>query len=287
MAKLPERYRQFLLDVEPILTDLERDTLLKLTEDYQRDRLIDAFWKRRSEDPAFREVWEMRLHHVKEKYRNINTDQGRIYLINGPPDGIRKIDCQDVYWPIEIWYYERLESLRMSKVLLVFYQTFGAGDYKLWTPMDGAQAVLVGGIPGMAGAGGRRVDVTRCGEWRDVQGALSASAAIMGSMGSMKLVDDMKTGAKPNVEGADSILQMTTDVAPGAATLPIQRTLRFPEMIGNKMRMELAVMMERDSLTKKQIGPERSTTSTSSARSSATAAWSTTSATGSIFRSPR
>jgi VWFA-related protein len=255
-AAMPERYRQFIEDVEPILTDLERDTLLKLTADYQRDRFIDAFWKRRSEDPAFRDIWEMRLRQVKEKYRNINTDQGRIFLINGPPDGIRRIDCQDVFWPLEIWYYERLEALRLSKVVLLFYQSFGTGDYRLWTPLDGQQAVMVGGVPGLAGGIGRRIDVTRCAEYRDVYSAMSAVAATFGSMGSLKLVDDMKTGPKPNVEGADSILQMTTDVAKGAATLPIQRTLRFPEMIGNKMRIELAVMLERDTLAKKQIGPE-------------------------------
>jgi Ca-activated chloride channel family protein len=114
---------------------------------------------------------------------------------------------------------------------------------------------MVGGLPGMSSIG-RRVDVTRCAEWRDVQAAISTVTATLGSMGSMKLVEDMKQGPKPDVEGADSILQMTTDIDKNAAALPIQRTLRFPEMIGNKMRIELAIMMERDSLTKKEIGPE-------------------------------
>ena len=140
---LPEKYRQFLEDVEPIITDVERDTLLKLGEDYQREHFIEDFWKRRSLAPdgiriAFRDIYEMRLQQAKERFRNTNTDQGRIFLVNGPPDGIRKIDCQDIYWPIQIWYYERLESLRLSKVVLLFYQPFGAGDYTLWTPLDGA-----------------------------------------------------------------------------------------------------------------------------------------------------
>ncbi len=153
---LPDRYRQFLEDVEPILTDVERDTLLKLGEDYQRDHFIEEFWKRRSLAPdgiriAFRDIYEMRLQQAKERFRNINTDMGRIFVVNGPPDGVRKIDCQDVYWPIQIWYYERLESLRLSKVLLLFYQQFGTGDYRLWTPLDGPQAVVAGGLPGMTG----------------------------------------------------------------------------------------------------------------------------------------
>ncbi len=152
-AELPDKYRQFLEDVEPIITDVERDTLLKLGEDYQRQRFIDEFWKRRSTTPdgmrtPFQDIYEMRLQEAKTRFRNINTDMGRIFLINGPPDGIRKIDCDDIYWPIQIWYYERIESLRMSKVLLLFYQQLGVGDYRLWTPLDGQAALLVGNIAG-------------------------------------------------------------------------------------------------------------------------------------------
>ncbi len=259
---LPEKYRQFLEDVEPIITDVERDTLLKLGEDYQREHFLDDFWKRRSLAPdglriAFRDIYEMRLQQAKERFRNTNTDQGRIFLVNGPPDGVRKIDCEDVYWPIQIWYYERLESLRLSKVILLFYQPFGAGDYRLWTPLDGAQAVVAGGMPGGLGAGAsRRVDFNRCIESRDVQAALSAVAATFGSTGALKLSYDIRQGPKPDVEGADHILQMTTDVQAGASTLPLQRVFRFPEAIGSRIRMELSVLLERDSLSKKQIGEE-------------------------------
>ena len=263
MAELPEKYRQFLTDVEPIITDVERDTLLKLGEDYQREHFIDDFWKRRSLAPdgmriAFRDIYELRLQQAKELFRNTNTDQGRIYLVNGPPDGIRKIDCQDVYWPIQIWYYERLESLHLSKVLLLFYQPFGAGDYRMWTPLDGPQAIVAGGLPGALGAGAaRRVDfgalpgvAGRAG--RDQHGRRPS----FGQAGALKLADDIRQGPKPDVEGADHILQMTTDLQAGAATLPLQRVFRFPEAIGSRMRMELAVLLERDSLTKKQIGEE-------------------------------
>ncbi len=262
LADLPEKYRQFLTDVEPIITELERDTLLKLGEDYQREHFIDDFWKRRSLAPdgmrvAFRDVYEMRLQQVKEHFRNANTDQGRIYLVNGPPDGVRKIDCQDVYWPIQLWYYERLESVRLSKIVLLFYQPFGAGDYRLWTPLDGPQAVVAGGLPGALGAGAaRRVDFNRCAEARDVQAALSVISATFGQSGALKLADDIRQGPKPDVEGADRILQMTTDIQTGAATLPMQRVFRFPEAVGSRIRMELAVLLERESLTKKQIGEE-------------------------------
>jgi VWFA-related protein len=262
LKEIPEKYRQFLEDVEPIITEVERDTLLKLGEDYQRQRFIEEFWKRRSTHPdgmrtPFQDIYEMRLQEAKQRFRNINTDQGRIFLLHGPPDGVRRIDCQDIYWPIQIWYYERIEELRLSKVLLLFYQQLGVGDYRLWTPLDTQSALIVGNIAGgMGSVAGRRVDVTRCAEYRDVQAAVNAVAANFGTMGAMKMVDDLKSSAKPDVEGADRILQMTTDMQKDAATLPVQRVFRFPEMIGSRMKMELAVLLERDSLTKKQIGEE-------------------------------
>ncbi|MRR13741.1 GWxTD domain-containing protein, partial [bacterium] len=259
---LPDRYRQFLSDVEPILAEVEEATFLRLASDYQRDRFIEDFWKRRSVDSdgqrvAFREIYELRLQTVKERFRNVNTDQGRIFLINGPPDGYRRIACQDIYNPLEIWYYERLESLRMSKVSLLFYQPFGTGDFRLWTPLEGPQALLVGGISGLSGIGtGRAVDVTRCAEWREISSAMASATGIFGTMGAQKLIYELKEGPKPDVEGVDKILLMTTDLDPAAVKLPVQRVLRFPEMVASKIRMEISVLLERDALGTKALGEE-------------------------------
>lgn len=262
LEALPERYQFFLRDVEPILTDVEESTFLRLGSDYQRDKFIEEFWKRRSVDSdgqrvAFKDIYELRLRVVKERYRGVHTDQGRIFIVNGPPDGMRRIDCQDIYNPIELWYYERLEALRLSKVTLLFYQPFGTGDFRLWTPLDGQQAVLVGGIAGLAGIGpGRRVDVTYCQEWREVQGAMATAAGVFGTMGAQKMIDSLKSGPKPDVEGVDRILLMTTDLDPSAARLPVQRVFRFPEMVASKIRMEVSVLLERESLGTKALGEE-------------------------------
>lgn len=259
---LPDRYRQFLSDVEPILAEVEEATFLRLASDYQRDRFIEDFWKRRSVDAdgqrvAFREIYELRLQIVRERFRNVNTDQGRIFLINGPPDGVRRIECQDIYNPIELWYYERLETLRMNKITLLFFQSFGTGDYRLWTPLEGYQALLVGGIAGLTGsAPGRSVDVTRCSEWRDINAAMAAAGGLFGTMGAQKMIDELKTGPKPDVEGVDKILLLTTDLDPASARLPVQRVLRFPEMVASKIRMEISVLLERETLGTKALGEE-------------------------------
>ena len=145
----------------------------------------------------------------------------------------------------------------MSKVTLLFYQSFGTGDYRLWTPLEGPQALLVGGLAGLAGIGtARSVDVTRCQEWREVNGAMAAAAGLFGTMGAQKLVDELNTGPKPDVEGVDKILLMTTDLDPAAARLPVQRVLRFPEMVASKIRMEISVLLERETLGTKALGEE-------------------------------
>ena len=259
-SELPDRYRKFLDDVEPIITDLERDTMLRLNSDYQRDRFIDEFWKRRSIDSDglrvnFREVYELRVERARELFRHLQSDQARIYILHGPPDSVRKIDCQDVYWPIQIWYYERIESLKMSKALLLFYQSFGAGDYRLWTPADGRASVIAGSMPGGAGPS-RRVDLTGCPDAGDVTRVLATIEAQWGTTGGLKMTGVLREGPKPgDVEGADAILQMTTDIPDDAVRLPLQRTLRFPEMVGSKMRMELTLLLEREGLATKAMGP--------------------------------
>ncbi len=260
---LPEKYRSFLSDVEPIITDLERDTFLRLPSDYQRDRFVDDFWKRRDGGATelggmFREVYESRLQTAKEQFGNVESDQGRIYLLHGPPDGVKRVSCEDVFWPIQIWYYERLDALRLSKVILVFYQSFGAGPYKLWTPLDGQQAILVGGLPGMGATGlSRQVDVSRCPEWRDVYAALGSVSALFGTATSLKMTQELREGPKVDPEGVDRILQLTTDVSPGAEKLAVQRLLRFPEATAFKVRMELGLLLEKESLGQKVIGSER------------------------------
>ena len=264
MEELPDKYRQFLEDVEPIITDLERDTLLRLTSDYQRDHFVDEFWKRRS-FIARRTPGPVPGHLGAPRSAGVGSSSGTSRATGrastsstAPPTASRRWTARTSTGRSSSGTTSGSSRLRLSKVYLLFYQQFGVGDYRLWTPTDGAQALIPGNMAGIAAPGGRRVDVTRCGDYRDVQRALSTSAAMFGTIGrSMKMVDDLSSGEKPGyVEGVDAILQMTTDVPPDATPLMVQRTLRFPEMFGNKMRVELALLLEREALATKTMGEE-------------------------------
>ncbi|HEY2324228.1 MAG TPA: VWA domain-containing protein, partial [Thermoanaerobaculia bacterium] len=102
--------RQFLLDVTPIITPVERDTFLTLETDPQRDLFIDDFWTRRDKtqgttNHAFRKLYYERLEVVKEKYHGATTDRGKMYLTRGEPADILEIKCPRHLRPIEIWTY--------------------------------------------------------------------------------------------------------------------------------------------------------------------------------------
>ena len=54
-------------------------------------------------------------------FRGTFTDQAKIFLSNGPPDGVRKIDCQDVYVPLRITQHS--PSPPFNAVDLVLFPT--------------------------------------------------------------------------------------------------------------------------------------------------------------------
>ena len=261
--KLPQKYHDFLELVDLIITDQEREVFLQITDDLQRDRFIESFWRRRSTDPRglrtdYRSVYIQRFQLAQEQFHNMKSDRAKIFLVNGPPDAMIAIDCVDVFVPIQIWYYDRIEVLK-SKVYLIFYKQFGTGDYKLWLPLDGNGVLLGNGMSiGPGGGGGqRRIDVTQCPEWRTVQQAMSYSTAVLGS-GAMSMAGASVLFQPPTVEteGVDQILSMTTDLAANAVTLGVAKLVRFPDQRANKIGVDLSVLVPRAELKSRQLGDE-------------------------------
>ncbi|MEO8349631.1 MAG: GWxTD domain-containing protein, partial [Acidobacteriota bacterium] len=206
-AQLAPKYREWLELVELIVTDTEREVFLQIADNYQKDRFIESFWRRRSLDSQgirndYQMVHTQRVEMAKSQFKHLNNDRAKMLIINGPPDSVIAIDCPEVYVPIQIWYYDRLESLK-SKVYLIFYAPYGVGDMKLWLPLDGEGVLQVGGGFGSATAGqrapaGRRVDYDRCAETRTLRQAIAYSSAVLGS-GASSLAGSGKLFAPPIV----------------------------------------------------------------------------------------
>jgi Ca-activated chloride channel family protein len=199
---------------------------------------------------------------AKEQFRHLNTDRAKMLIINGPPDAVVPIDCPEVYVPIQIWYYDRLEVLK-SKVYLIFYEPYGVGEYKLWLPLDGENVLQVGGgIGGSATSrspGGRgRIDADRCMETRTLRQAMAYSTAALGS-GASALAGAGKLFQPPivEVEGVDQILTMTTELATGSVPLGVVKLVRFPEMRANKIGVDLSLLVSKSDLKARDLGDEK------------------------------
>ncbi|MEX1244144.1 MAG: VWA domain-containing protein [Thermoanaerobaculia bacterium] len=260
-ALLP-KYRDFLNLVELIITDDEREVFLQIAEGYQRDKFIDAFWKRRTIDAMgirtdYRAAYTRRVEQAISQFRDLHNDRAKIFVMNGPPDAVVPIDCQDVYVPLQIWFYERIEALK-SKVYLIFYQPYGTGPYKLWLPIDGMGVLYVGvGASRGMSMGARPPDIERCFEWRTVQQAIQYSSAILGS-GAFSMQSASVLFRPPSVEteGVDQILSMTTDAREGAAAIGVARLVRFPELRANKIGMDLSLLVPKSELKARALGEE-------------------------------
>jgi len=259
---LPQKYRDFLTFVSLIITEDETEVFLQIKENYQRDKFIDNFWVRRSIDTMgirtdYKAVYLRRVQQAIEQFGDLHNDRAKIFVMQGPPDAVVPIDCQDVYVPLQIWYYERIEVLK-SKVYLIFYEPYGMPPYKLWLPLDGPGVLLVGvGSSGPMAMGARPVDITQCFEWRTVNQAIQYSTAVLGSGAfSMQGASLIMTPPKVETEGVDQILSMTTDLRPGSTTIGVSKLVRFPEQRANKIGMDLSLLVPKAELKSRDLGDE-------------------------------
>ena len=257
-GKLEPKYKEWLLLVELIITEDERQVFLQIGDNPQRDHFIEAFWKRRSIDSQglrndFQRVYTERVQAALEQFHNLRNDRAKIFVLNGPPDGVIPIDCPETFNPIQIWFYERLEAVK-SKAYLIFYQPLGLGEYKLWLPLDGINVLEVGGSAGIPARG---INPMRCSETRTLQQAMSYEQAALGS-GAMSMAGASKLFQPPTVEteGVDRILSMTTDMSAGAAPVSVTRLVRFPEQKANKIGCDLSLLVPKADLKPKKLGEE-------------------------------
>jgi len=116
--KMSEHYRKWLdEEVIYIITAKERDVFQKLQTDKEREIFIEAFWKQRDPTPGtprneFMEEFYQRRAYANEYYGRgtplpgWKTDQGRIYIILGPPRNFEDHSNINGVYPVQIWSYD-------------------------------------------------------------------------------------------------------------------------------------------------------------------------------------
>jgi GWxTD domain-containing protein len=177
--QLPKKYETWIKEeVAYIISPTENDVFSKLESDRERDMFIEEFWKQRDPTPGtprneFKDEHYRRIAFANLRFgpgsgaKGWRTDRGRIYIKLGPPFDVQRYQSANTY-PMELWYYQGNPRLGQASMLrLLFFQQFGAGDYKLYHPVtDGPKSLLpdpyqkseIKGVirtTGDAGGGGR------------------------------------------------------------------------------------------------------------------------------------
>jgi GWxTD domain-containing protein len=158
--KLPEHHRKWLVEEVPyIISDVEREVFLGLESEQEREAFVEAFWRKRDENPTtieneYRAEHYKRLAYVNEFFGRDSpgpgwrTDRGRYYILLGPPRNRQSFDGSDAVYPSELWFYDNPDLKRFGLppfFSLLFFRRHGAGELEIYSPvLDGPQALLTG-----------------------------------------------------------------------------------------------------------------------------------------------
>lgn len=155
---LPEKYQDWLKLTRYIIHEKELEVFMQLTDDLLRDTFIEAFWNLRDPTPGtpkneFKEEIIERFNYTNYRLgsgagrEGWMTDQGRIYIILGPPASIERNPSSQEIFPNEIWsYYGDSSQGLPSHFALVFFRRGGAGELKLYDPLsDGPASLMIMG----------------------------------------------------------------------------------------------------------------------------------------------
>jgi GWxTD domain-containing protein len=155
---LAPHYQEWLRLTTYIMKNKEKDVFMQLTNDRDRDLFIETFWRMRDPTPGtpeneYKDEIVKRFNEANVKFRRTSaragwqTDQGRIYIILGPPSSIERIEGDFEVYSCEIWsYYGGPEKGTPPHFSLVFFQRGGGGEYRLYDPVtDGPGSLLIHG----------------------------------------------------------------------------------------------------------------------------------------------
>jgi Ca-activated chloride channel family protein len=259
IAALPEKYRNWLDDVAPILGEGEKDLFLELEKDYQRDAFIERFWKARDPYPdtgrnEYRDDYQGRVREAREVLGGVKDDRARVLLTNGWPNERIEVRCAPWVVPTEVWYYQQSDTVRFE-FLLIFYKMWGAGQFRLYEPFDGIQALSADQTP----LNGRFIE-DHCGEsGRALLAALAFYQSQGGQLGTMSLMS--RIVAPPQVlekEWLATFSAYSTDLPPGTPTFEAKLEIDYPSRNQSRTVLQGNVLVPRTELGTTVLGSSES-----------------------------
>jgi len=234
--ELSEEHARWLDDVRPLLSKTARKAFLALTQEYQREAFIAAFWAARDPSPETphneeRQRYYERLEEARERFGDDWEDQrAAVWALNGEPNDVMATDCGVLTWPLELWTYRHAGYLGRP-VEILFYQQYGGGPFRLWNPAEGYKVLLPTAGPTNPNnkAGFRRVMMLYCAElWDDTFDLLVAIRRIERDQG----ISSALAAGPLETEDPEWLLAfhaVSTDAPEDAEPLAAELTVRFPE----------------------------------------------------------
>lgn len=261
-SSLTEEWRRWLREeVYPLISSEQEKAFLQLETDEQRRAFVERLWQvwgaQSGLGVAFRSLYEERLQDCRAEFGSTTEDRARTLLLHGAPDQRKKIDCEQVFNPLEFWYYARIEGLGQDIVVL-FYRPYGLGPFRFWDPGE-TRAVLYS-TPGQmllrqgASSGFDRPD-QRCGEGDELARLLAVAEYWMRDHSARARFERMPSqGAQGTEAAAARFLQFSTLVPPDAAPLAFSLSPVVAGRRGGKLSVELHVKLPRGSLGTAMVG---------------------------------
>ncbi len=145
-------FKEWIKEVEPIITQAEREAYLKLKSDAERENFIGIFWGRRdptpdTEENEYKDEYYERIAYANEHFSSGKagwlTDRGGIYVKWGKPDEIESHPAGGQYqrlayegpgstsvYPFERWFYRYLPGVG-SGIEIEFVDPTGSGEYRI------------------------------------------------------------------------------------------------------------------------------------------------------------
>ncbi len=262
VSALPEEWRRWLREeVYPLISSEQEKAFLQLETDEQRRAFAERLWQvwgaQSGFGSAFRRIYQERLQECREEFSSTTEDRARMWLLHGRPDQRKKIDCEQVFNPLEFWYYARIEGLGQDIVVL-FYRAYGLGPFRFWDPGE-TRAVLYSTpgqmlLRGGAAVGADRPDL-RCGEGDELARLLAVAEYWMSDHSARARFAHLPVSESLGSEAAAArFLQFSTLVSPTAAPLSFSVSPVVGGRRGGKVSVELNVKLPRGSLGTAMVG---------------------------------
>ncbi len=133
-------------EVVYIITEREAEVFASLSGPLERERFIEAFWRKRDPVPGtphneFREEHERRVDFANRELQGEafapgwRTDRGRMHILLGPPRSIENFEFHNNLYDTQLWFYQGDRTRNLPSFFhLVFFRRQEAADYRLFLP---------------------------------------------------------------------------------------------------------------------------------------------------------